>query len=81
MPLGTPEGPTASQWKVIVNSVDTAGDYPVTFTVSATTDNPDAPEVPAIVQKFVDTVTAGGTFRLVSATRTYSYSEQMTPTA
>ncbi|NUP45339.1 MAG: hypothetical protein HOY76_52015, partial [Streptomyces sp.] len=56
MPLGTPEGPTASQWKVIVNSVDTAGDYPVTFTVEATTDNPDAPEVPAIVQKFVDTV-------------------------
>ena len=81
MPLGTPEGPTASQWEVIVNSVDTAGDYPVTFTVEATTDNPDAPEVPAIVQKFIDTVTTGDAFRLVSATRTYSYSESMTPTA
>ncbi|MET7679403.1 hypothetical protein [Streptomyces sp. NPDC005423] len=81
MPLGTPEGPTASQWKIAANSVDSAGDYPVTFDVTATTDNPDAPGVPAIVQKFVDMIDASPTFRLMSANRSYSYSDPITPTA
>jgi hypothetical protein len=81
MPLGNPEGPTASQWKVTVGSTDMAGDYPVTFEAVATADNPDAPEVAGIVQKFVDMVNASGSFRLLSAERTYSYSEAITPTA
>lgn len=81
MPLGTPEGPTASQWKVTANSVDSAGDYPVAFNVTATTDNPDAPGVPGIVQQFVDMIAASPHFRLMSAGRTYSYSEPITPTA
>jgi hypothetical protein len=81
MPLGTPEGPTASQWKVTANSVDSAGDYPVAFNVTATTDNPDAPGVPDIVQKFVDMIAASPNFRLMSANRSYSYSEPITPTA
>jgi hypothetical protein len=81
MPLGTPEGPTASQWKITANSVDSAGDYPVTFDVTATTDNPDAPGVPDIVQKFVDMIDASPSFRLMSANRTYSYSDSITPTA
>jgi hypothetical protein len=81
MPLGTPEGPTASQWKVTANSVDSAGDYPVAFNVTATTDNPDAPGVPDIVQKFVAMIAASPNFRLMSAARSYSYSEPITPTA
>lgn len=81
MPLGTPEGPTASQWKVTANSVDSAGDYPVAFNVTATADNPDAPGVPDIVQKFVDMIDASPNFRLMSASRSYSYSEPITPTA
>lgn len=81
MPLGTPEGPTASQWKITVNSTDSAGDYPVVFSVDATSDNPDAPGVSDIVQKFVDMINASPSFRLMSATRSYGYSEQMTPTA
>jgi hypothetical protein len=80
MPFGNPEGPTASVWKVSVSSQDMAGEYPVTFDVVATADNPDAAEVPGIVQKFVDMVAASGSFRLVSATKSYSYSEPITPT-
>lgn len=40
MPLGTPGDPTASQWRITANSLDSAGDYPVAFNVEATTDNP-----------------------------------------
>ncbi|MFI7014379.1 hypothetical protein [Streptomyces sp. NPDC050164] len=63
-----------------VSSVETVADYPVTFSVTATTDNPDAPGVAAIVQQFVDLLAASPRFRLLSATRSYSYSESMTPT-
>jgi hypothetical protein len=56
MPLGTPGDPSASQWQITAQSLDSAGDYPVTFNVQATTDNPDAPAVPGIVQKFVDMI-------------------------
>lgn len=80
MPLGTPGDPTASVWKVTANSRDSAGDYPVAFNVDATTDNPDAPAVPGIVQKFVDMIEASPDFQLMSATRTYSQSQPITPT-
>lgn len=80
MPLGTPEGPTASTWKVTASSVDTVADYPVTFTVTATTDNPDAPGVADIVQQFVDLIASSADFRLNSASRSYSYAEPITPT-
>jgi len=80
MPLGTPGDPTASQWRITAQSLDSAGDYPVSFTVDATTDNPDAPAVPGIVQKFVDMINASPSFRLTSATRTYSQSQPITPT-
>lgn len=80
MPLGTPEGPTQSHWQVTADSVARVGDYPVTFTVTATTDNPDAAGVPDIVQKFVDLLASSPDFRFASAARTYSYSESMTPT-
>jgi hypothetical protein len=81
VPLGTPEGPTQSQWTITAASVAVVGDYPVTFNVTATTDNPDAAGVPAIVQQFVDLLASSPNFRLVSATRTYAYAEAMTPTA
>jgi hypothetical protein len=57
------------------------GDYPVTFNVTATTDNPDAPELEDIFQQFVDLIASSPDFRLLSATRSYSYSETMTPSA
>lgn len=81
MPLGTPQGPTQSVWKVTASSVATVGgDYPVTFEVAATTDNPDAPEVGGIVQQFVDLIAKSGTFKVLVATRSYGYVERMTPT-
>lgn len=80
MPLGDPGDPTASQWQITAQSLDSAGDYPVTFNVQATTDNPDAPAVPGIVQKFVDMIDASPSFRLMSATRTYSQAQPITPT-
>ncbi|XUL90990.1 hypothetical protein ACQ86D_33805 [Streptomyces galilaeus] len=49
--------------------------------MTATTDNPDAPGVPDIVQKFVDMIAASPNFRLMSASRTYSYADPITPTA
>jgi hypothetical protein len=64
-----------------VGSVARAGDYPVTFNITATTDNPDAPEVPAIVQTFVDLIAGSKDFQLYFAERKYSFSEQFTPTA
>jgi hypothetical protein len=80
MPLGPPEGPTASQWRATVNSLDTVGEYPVAFNIVATTDNPDLPGMAPIVQKFVDLLASSPDFRLTGAFRTYSYSERMTPT-
>jgi len=80
MPLGDPGDPSASQWKITAQSLDSAGDYPVTFNVEATTDNPDAPAVPAIVQKFVDVIEASPDFRLMSAFRTYTQAQPITPT-
>jgi hypothetical protein len=80
MPLGDPGDPSASQWRITAQSLDSAGDYPVTFSVDATTDNPDAPAVPAIVQKFVDMIEASAGFRFISANRTYTQSQPITPT-
>ena len=81
MPLGTPQGPTQSQWKVTANSVATVGDYPVAFAATVLADNPDADGVPDIVQQFVDLVAKSPDFKLVSATRSYGYTEQMTPSS
>jgi hypothetical protein len=80
MPLGTPEGPTASTWKITANSIDPIGEYLVTFAIAATTDNPDDPKMPLVVQKFIDLVHASPDFRFISATRSYSYTEPITPT-
>jgi hypothetical protein len=82
MPLGTPQGPTQSQWTATANSVATVGDggYPVAFNVTATTDNPDAPGVAAIVQQFVDLIANSPDFKLMEAARKYSYSQPVTAT-
>ncbi|GGV86683.1 hypothetical protein GCM10010294_67590 [Streptomyces griseoloalbus] len=80
MPLGTPQGPTASQWKVTATSQATLGDYGVQFDVIATTDNPDDPGVAPIVQAFIDLLANSPDFRVNNATRTYSYLEPITPT-
>ncbi|MEU9972356.1 hypothetical protein [Streptomyces sp. NPDC051014] len=81
MPLGTPQGPTQSRWTVTANSVALVGDYPVSFDVVATTDNPDADGVPEIVQTFVDLIDQSPDFKLASATRSYGYTEQLTPSS
>ncbi|MFE7273048.1 hypothetical protein [Streptomyces sp. NPDC057623] len=81
MPLGSPEGPTQSQWKVSARSVDRVGDYPVEIAVSLSVDNPDDPAMAPIVQKLVDLIAGSPDFLLSSAARSYSYSESMTPTA
>lgn len=80
MPLGSPEGPTQSLWKVSARSVDQVGDYTVEIAVSLSVDNPDDPAMAPIVQKLVDLIAGSADFRLSSATRTYSYSESMTET-
>ncbi|MEV6174872.1 hypothetical protein AB0L99_42540 [Streptomyces sp. NPDC051954] len=81
MPLGTPQGPSQSAWTLSVGSVAQVGEYAVRFDVTAVADNPDDPGMAPIVQQLVDLLEASPNFQLYSATRTYSYSEQMTPTA
>lgn len=81
MPLGTPQGPAQAQWKISADSVARVGEYPVTFNVTVTTDNLDAPGVTEIVQQFVDLLAASPALVLRSAVRTSTYGESMTPTA
>ncbi|MGP4084185.1 hypothetical protein [Streptomyces sp. KR55] len=81
MPLGAPQGPTQSQWTIAAASIALVGEYPVAFNIAAMADNPDAPGVAETVQKFVDLIAASSDFKVNIATRTYSYSERMTPTA
>lgn len=81
MPLGTPVGPSQSQWKISADSVERVAEYPVTFSVTVSTDNIDAVGVPDVVQKFVDLIASSPAFVLRSAARTTVYAESMTPTA
>jgi hypothetical protein len=80
MALGAPQGPTQSAWKISVASVLTVGEYPVPFEITAVPDNPDDPAVIAVIQKFVDFLNSSDDFRVTVATRTYAYTERMTPT-
>ncbi|MGW1796957.1 hypothetical protein ACWCQN_13320 [Streptomyces sp. NPDC001984] len=80
MPLGTPQGPTQSQWKITATSLLLIGEYPVSFDITALADNPDDPGVAETVQKFVDLIAASQDFKVNVATRAYSYTERMTPT-
>lgn len=81
MPLGTPQGPSQAQWKIIADSVERVAEYPVTFTTVVSTDNIDAEGVPAVVQQYVDLIASSPNFVLRSAARTSTYAESMTPTA
>jgi len=81
MPLGEPQGPTQTVWKITAASLATIGDYQVRFEMVATTDNPNDPAMPGIVQAFVDHIAASDDFRVLNAMREYTYLEQMTPTA
>ncbi|MGI5443832.1 hypothetical protein ACQEV4_42770 [Streptomyces shenzhenensis] len=80
MALGTPVGPTQSQWTITAVSVLTVGQYTVPFEIRAVPDNPDADGVEAVVQKFVDLIAASGDFTVSYAGRTYGYQQRMTPT-
>lgn len=80
MPLASPEGPTQSQWSISAASTALIGDYEVRFDVVATTDNPDDPAMPGIVQAFVDHIVTSPDFRVYNARRTSVYTEMMTPT-
>ncbi|MCI3271387.1 hypothetical protein [Streptomyces cylindrosporus] len=81
MPLGSPQGPTQSEWRVSARSVAHVGDYPVDFNIAVLVDNPDDPAVGPIVQKLVDLIDGSEDFDLGVASRTYAYTEAMTPTA
>ena len=81
MPLGPPQGPSQSQWQIAADSIVMIGDYPVRFNVAATTDNPDADGVADIVQKFVDLVAGSADFKMISASRSYTYSQPITPSS
>jgi hypothetical protein len=80
MPINAPQGPTATEWEIRANSVDTVGSYPVTLTIKATTDNPSDPAMAPIVQQAVDALHESPNFNVISAGRTISYTESMTPT-
>ncbi|MER8086624.1 hypothetical protein ABTZ57_16175 [Streptomyces sp. NPDC094048] len=80
MPISAPEGPTATMWEIRADSVDRVGSYPVTLLIKATTDDPANPAMAPIVQQAVDVLEQSGRFRVLSAGRTLSYTESMTPT-
>ena len=81
MALGTPQGPSQSRWTVTCDSRAQVAEYPVTFAVTATTDNPDDPAMAAVVQQFVDLIAKSPDFVLRTAGRASTYLESMTPTA
>ncbi|MFE2936656.1 hypothetical protein [Streptomyces sp. NPDC059278] len=80
MPISEPQGPLATEWEIRADSNDRVGEYPVTLVIKATTDNPSNPAMAPIVQQAVDLLDASGQFRVLSAGRTISYTESMTPT-
>lgn len=80
MPLGTPLGPTQTQWTASFNSVASVGGYPATFAITVTADNPDHADLPAVMQQFVDLIDASPDFTLTGAGRSYEYTQPMTPT-
>jgi len=81
MPLGTPEGPTQSQWTLNAVSVLRVGEYPVPFEIRALPDNPDADGVYEIIQRFIDLIDASDDFQMSHATRTYTHIQRITPTS
>jgi hypothetical protein len=80
MPLGTPQGPTQSQWTINATSVLTVGEYTVPFEIKATPDDPDADGVEEIVQRLVDLIDSSEHFTVNYAGRSYGYQQRMTPT-
>jgi len=81
MPLGTPEGPTASQWTINAVSDLRVGEYPVPFEIKAMPDNPDADGVYEIIQRFIDLIDSSPDFQVTYANRSYGYQQRVTPTA
>jgi hypothetical protein len=81
MPLNAPEGPSASQWSINVNSVLLIGEYPVPFRIEATPDNPDADGVLETIQKMIDLIDSSPDFTVNYAQRSYTYTQRVTPTA
>lgn len=81
MALGEAQGPSQTKWTISADSVDRVAEYPVTFTVTVSTDNLDDPAVTTVVQKFVDLLASSPQFVLRTAARTSLYAEPMTPTA
>jgi hypothetical protein len=80
MPLSTPDGPQSSQWLINAASILMVGEYPVTFEIRPTPDNPDADGVSEAIQKFVDLIDTSPDFTVNYAGRTYNYQQRMTPT-
>ncbi|WP_306333904.1 hypothetical protein [Streptomyces sp. KL118A] len=80
MPYGTPEESGVRTYSARAVSKEQIGDYRLTITCRAETDNMMAPEVEALFQKFLDTLSTSPDFT-VTAQRTKEYAEDVTPTA
>ncbi|WP_409235701.1 hypothetical protein [Streptomyces sp. PA5.6] len=81
MPYGTPETSGVRAYTArAVSKEQIGGEYRLTVTCRAETDNMMAPEVEVLFQKFLDTLSASPDFT-VTAQRTTEYAEDVTPTA
>ncbi|MFI7322748.1 hypothetical protein [Streptomyces venezuelae] len=80
MPYGTPEKSGVRTYTARATSKEQIGEYRLTVTCRAETDNMMAPEVEVLFQKFLDTLSASPDFT-VTAQRTTEYAEDVTPTA
>lgn len=85
MPLQAATDATDYTFTITGNSttlVGSSGDqYPVTFTMNLTTDNPGSPDAVTIVQSMVDVLNAAPGWANVTATRTHTRTEAITPDA
>jgi hypothetical protein len=78
MAYGTPTGPTDPQYVLQFRSIALAGEYPLTFHVTVSTENLADPAVGGLVQAFVDAVHASPDFNLAFGSRSMSYTESLT---
>ncbi|MEU6120999.1 hypothetical protein [Streptomyces sp. NPDC047123] len=80
MPYGTPEESGLRTYTARAVSKEQIGDYRLTVVCRAEADNPMAPEVEVLFQKFLDTLSASPDFT-VTAQRTKEFVEDVTPSA
>lgn len=83
MTYGTPSETGQAEYKLTLQSTQLTGEYGVTITCVATSDNNNHPDVEGIFQRFVDFIGDGGdnfTVTPYGTARTRHYTEYITPT-